>query len=144
MELTGYTRGTIDAQCRRMGLRMLITRPYTPREERFIRENAGEMSVRRIAGILGRGVPCLQKKINQLGLRSWYRTEGLSQKDFAELMGVQAGTVRKWIERGHLRIYDGKISSIAAKEFLREKAFLYSVRRVDDDWFKSVVFEATA
>jgi transcriptional regulator with XRE-family HTH domain len=139
-ELTGYTRGAVDAQAHRMGLRLVANKPYTPEEERYIRENAGEMPVHQIATKLGRGLRNLEVKMRKMRVSYRFRHEGFNQKEFAEAMGVWPTTVRTWINAGHLRTFAGRITDTAVSEFIRNKRHLYTLRRVDEDWFKDLVF----
>jgi hypothetical protein len=140
MEITGYTRGSVDAQCRRMGLRMYTYHPYTPQEEQYLRESAEIIPLVTIARVLGRSSQCLRAKLSKMGLSSKCEREGLNQKEFAELMGVRPPTVRHWVQRGHLRMFDERITGTAVREFLQTKHNLYSVNRVDDEWFKATIF----
>ena len=140
IELTGYTRGTVGAQCRRMGLRMYTYHPYTPQEEQYLRDNAEIITLEKIAKVLGRSCQCLRAKLSRMGLSSKCEREGLNQKEFAQLMGVRPPTVRQWIKRGHLRMFDERITGTAVREFLRNKYHLYNLNRVDDEWFKATIF----
>jgi len=119
---------------------MYTYHPYTPQEEQYLRDNAEIITLEKIAKVLGRSCQCLRAKLSRMGLSSKCEREGLNQKEFAQLMGVRPPTVRHWIQRGHLRMFDERITGTAVREFLRNKYHLYNLNRVDDEWFKATIF----
>jgi len=139
-ELSGLTRSQIDSKARELRLCSEKHKPYTPIELKYIAENVREMTVEEIAEVLGRSPYGIKKQIYQMRLSAKLSTDGYSQKTLAEVMGVPASTVHAWITRGHIQTYAGKIPECRVKEFLESKSHLYTLSKVDEFWFKQLIF----
>lgn len=141
-ELTGFTYWQVRAQAKRMGLRIFSSdrRRWTEKENQYLLESAGTMPVARLAEILGRSENGVAVHMRRIGLRTRLVREGLTKREFAEIMGVPESTVQGWLGTGKLRTYEGRITDRAAKEFVSRNHELYSIRRVDDFMFKALIF----
>ncbi len=81
--------------------------PWLPREDRTLRANAGIVPTGEIAVRLGRSRPAVLARARVLGLH-WYRAShgqphlGHTLADVAQLLGVDARIVRRWVAAGWL------------------------------------------
>jgi hypothetical protein len=67
-------------------------------------------------------------------------TSGYSRADVEYLLGVGARSVRKWIKLGWLRVQDDRITETSMVRFLRDHSEEYRLNRVDETWFKGLLF----
>jgi hypothetical protein len=67
-------------------------------------------------------------------------SEGYSQSDLAELFGVSPPTIRRWIMRRWLTLADDRVCDKAVIRFLKNHPDQYSLRRINEEWFKGLIF----
>lgn len=147
--MTGVPIPTIKTHCGRLNIfffhRSVYTRPWTIEEDAELAEMASEKSVSQIAAILKRSETAISVRIHKIGM-SQRVTDGYSQKDIAEVLGVATKTVRKWIDRGWLgdrKVWASEHHRISEEElwdFIHKHPEQYELRRVDDAWFKGMMF----
>ncbi|MBA3915752.1 MAG: hypothetical protein H0X25_18245 [Acidobacteriales bacterium] len=104
-----------------------------------LRELAGCRSKSAIAKRLGRTVCSVKAKATSLQLCTRVR-DGYSQQDLTELFGVSAQTIRRWTMRSWLTVTNGRVCDEAVIRFLKNHPDQYSLRRVNEEWFKGLIF----
>lgn len=124
----------------KLGLTRDIRHRWTPEEIRFLEESAGEMSVRRIAKVLGHGVLKVQAAMERMKI-SRRITTGMALADVSGVMGVTQSLVMKWERQGWLpRDREGRFQEKALARFLHDHPEQYDLRRVDQEFFKALIF----
>jgi len=124
-------------------------RRWTGEEENLLREKLGAVSVNSIAKRLGRKRASVEDKAREFGL-SVRISEGYTLSDLAGVFGVHKGTAKRWAERGLLgKAHEQQGSAIRFTEskvlrFIRGYPHEYNLARVDEIWFKSMLFGALA
>lgn len=126
-------------------------RGWTAEEVEYLEERIGVVSVKQIAKRLGRTHQSVQAKAEKLHLSRRVR-EGYCLADLQVVFGESPHKVRRWVERGllgkaHRRA--GSLGTVRVTEanvvlFVRQHASEYDLRRVDQGWFKSMVFGSLA
>jgi len=122
-------------------------RPWSAAEVEFLEENLGKLSSTQIARKLGRGVASVQLRARKLQ-RSLRVTEGYNVSDLAEVFGVSHGRVESWARRGLLGRATGhgghggnlRFATQCVLRFVRKHASEYDLNRVDQEWFKAILF----
>lgn len=141
---TGWPRHAFKAEAIRLGLTTFDHRRFWTGEEiDYLREKLGVISVTRIARNLGRTVLSVESKAEKLGI-SRRVSEGYNMADLQVVFGESAHKVRRWMERGmfgKVHKNNGKrINEENVVRFLRRYPHEYDLRRVDQEWFKGMVF----
>jgi hypothetical protein len=149
---TGIPKNRLKRYAQRQGLRCMAPhRPWTAEEIAYLEESLGAVSVNGIARHLKRSpgaVQCQAFKLN----RSTRLSEGYNISNLAEVFGVHHLRVEIWARRGLLgkaHGHGGHGSAIRFTEsnvvrFIREHASEYDLARVDQTWYKAMVFERSA
>lgn len=143
----GRTRKAIGFRASELGLVFTPCRPWTAGELAVLRSGAGAISVKHMTTLLpGRTYRAVRLKLKALGLRGEVR-EGYTQRDLERLFHVGFETVRKWISRRWLAPDPGLTTGHAVRfaegavlRFVRRHPEEWSLRRVDETWFKGVLF----
>lgn len=104
-----------------------------------MRELLGTCSIKTVALKLGRSYQSVKRKVAVMQLSSRI-CEGYSLKDIQELIGVNSRKVYGWICKGWLRLDNGRASDVEMRRFLRLHPEEYLLRRVDEAWFKDIMF----
>lgn len=138
---TGFTRVVVLARAAQLGLSFVRRRPWTREETALLGCLAGRYSTTYIARKLKRTFASVKAKVKQLDI-SVRVTEGYSQFDLAELLGASPTSIRRWCRIGWLRLTNGRVPETAVVNFLRLHPHEYQLRRVDDAWFKGLLFPA--
>ncbi|GEM_PF-1618745 len=137
--ITGFPRTIVCREAQRQGLAS-VHRPWTEIEKQYVRDHVGEMTACQIARVLHRGVGVTYNLIHKLGFSARVR-EGYTLKDLCQAFGVSEKTVNYWLNRGWMRLNpNDRVSEPAVLAFIRKHPDEYSLRRVDEYWFKSLVF----
>jgi len=124
-------------------------RRWTGEEENLLREKLGAVSVNSIAKRLGRKRASVEDKAREFGL-SVRISEGYTLSDLAGVFGVHKGTAKRWAERGLLgKAHQQQGSAIRVtdsnvRRFIWSYPHEYNLTRVDQIWFKSMVFGSLA
>jgi hypothetical protein len=104
---------------------------------------AGTLTAGAIARRLGRTRWSVQLRAARLELSLRVRT-GYNVTDLAAVFGVHRTRARGWVTRGLLgppEAWQGlRVSDVAVARFIRRHPHEYDLRRVDELWFKSMVF----
>jgi hypothetical protein len=141
---TGWPRHALLSEAKRLGI---VTadhrREWTPAETEYIQERLGVVSVRQIAKRLGRTAESVQGRARKLAV-SYRIREGYTMTDLAQVFGESDHKIRTWMSRGHfgrVHLVQGhRVAELNVVTFLRKHALEYDLRRMDQDWFKSMVF----
>lgn len=134
----GFTRFVIVARAAVLGLARNRKR-WTESEVEVLSESAGRLSKAAIAKRLNRTYWSVKAAFSKLELQSRVR-EGYSQGDVAYLLGASPQSVRKWIRLGWLKVQDSRITEASLIRFIRTHAEEYQLSRVDEAWFKGLLF----
>lgn len=136
---------TLKAQRLRIaGMRPSARKPWLPAELEWVLEHAGEMSVRKMAARLGCSMQRVRNALAWRG-RQWRVVEGYSQAEIAQLLGVNHQTVARWVTRGWLESsegIEGRIPHSEIERFVRLHPEEFRLARVDEAWFKGLLFPA--
>jgi hypothetical protein len=137
--MTRFPRQAVHKEARRQSLSSTHA-IWSEIEKQYLRDHAGEMTVSQIAAILHRGVDTTYQMVNKLGFSARVR-EGYTMKDLRQALGISDKKINRWLDRGWLCLNTvGRIAEKDLLQFLREHSEEYSLKRVDEYWFKSLVF----
>ena len=137
---SGFTRVVITARACELGLAR-HRREWTQEELFLLREQAGSATKATIARTLGRSYYSIKYQSSRLQLSTRIR-EGYSQEDLQMLLGVGRKTIQKWLRLRWLKARQGRISEGSVAQFLRAHPEEYQLNRVEEAWFKGLVFPA--
>jgi hypothetical protein len=146
---TGWPRHAFKYEAGRRGwLRNEGRRPWLPDEVEYLRLHLGEYSAARIAKTLGRSTESVIAKAEAMRL-SRRLTEGYTITDLAQVFGVDPHKAASWVRRGLLgrigpNMNEARVTDKAVAAFIRNHFREYDLRRVDQVWFKSMVFAPLA
>jgi len=145
---TGIPKDRLKYEANRRGWRsMSERRPWTPAEEEHLQESAGSMSVSRLARNLKRTRSSIENKLRELSLSSRLQ-EGYNISDLRQLFGTHNRKIEDWARRGLLGKPHGhgghggeiRFSEASIARFIRLHGDEYDLRRVDQAWFRDIVF----
>ena len=139
-------------EARRRGWRSMAERhPWTPADVRYLKEKLGTVSIARIAHNLKRSVDSIKAEASRLSLSARWQ-EGYNVSGLCEVFGVPHYRVEGWMRRGLLGKTHGhgghggeiRFTESNVVRFLRQYSQEYDLRRVDQTWFKAMLFGALA
>ena len=147
MQRTGWPAGVFCAEAARRGWARHLRR-WSDVEDEFVSGHLGAWSSRRIARALKRTRLAVEARARELRL-SVRVGEGYTLLDLQQAFGEGIHVVGRWQKRGLLGSAhrDGmgvRIPDANVVRFIREHAREYDLRRVDQVWFKSMLFGALA
>src|SRR5260370_5243117 len=137
----GFTRVVILNRAVVLGLAFCQRRPWTTTEIDMLREHAGKSAVGTLTKKLGRTHASIKGKLKQRDVSARI-TDGYSKEDLRVLLGVSAKSIRNWIAWGWIRVVAGRIPESSVARFLRQHPDQYQLSRVEEAWFKGLVFPA--
>jgi hypothetical protein len=118
-------------------------REWTPEEDEFLGDHMGILTARVIAAKLQRSMGSVRSRASHLALSGRLK-EGYNISDLVAVLGACDGTVRGWMRRGLLGAIQERAGLRATEDavvrFLRRYPAEYDLRRVDQVWFKSMIF----
>jgi hypothetical protein len=135
---SGFTRIVMLARAAQLGISAKRKR-WTPEEIEVLGEAAGSLSKAAIARRLKRSYWAVKAECSRLQISSRL-SKGYSRADIECLLGVGPRSVRRWIALGWLRVQDGRVTEPSVIKFLREHPEEYRLSRVDEPWFKGLLF----
>lgn len=113
-------------------------------EIEYLSERIGTVKVTTIAKHLRRSVESCIAKVERLHLSRRPR-EGYNAADLALAFGVHHQVISRWMDRGLFgrvsRNGGKRVAETSVMRFLRRHVHEYDLRRVDQVWFKSMIFE---
>ena len=137
---SGFTRIVVLARATQLGM-SAKRRRWSPEEIEVLNETAGTLSKAAIARKLKRSYWSVKAECTRLQISSRL-CEGYSRRDVECLLGVGQRNIRKWIAMGWLRVQEGRVTEPSIIKFLREHPEEYRLSRVDEAWFKGLIFPA--
>lgn len=137
--LTGFTRIVILSRAQVLGLSFAAKRPWSEFEIESLREALGSTGKTPIAKRLGRTYYSVKAQISKMGLFSRI-SENYSQQEVQHLFGVGRKRVCQWIRNGWLQLLDDRVTERSLEKFLRLHPEEYQLSRVDEAWFKGMLF----
>jgi hypothetical protein len=142
--LTKWPRHAFTSEARKLGLELRTeARRWTAEEDEYLREHLGQQSPWAIGRHLGRTQMAVQSRAAKLRLSGQVST-GYCISDLAEVFGVRRARVGGWVSRGLLgrpvRWQGTRVAESAVLRFVHRYPHEYDLRRVDELWFKSIVF----
>jgi hypothetical protein len=145
---TGWPRQAFTSQAMRMGLATSGRyRRWTAQEDEYLRENLGVLTIRTIAKSLGRSHEAVEGRGERLAL-SRRVAEGYNVSDLALVFGVHWTRAESWIRRGLLgKVHQRgglRVMERNVVRFLRTHPHEYDLRKVDQRWFKGMLFGSLA
>jgi hypothetical protein len=142
-EKTGWPRHAFKLEAIAMGLTTYHTRRWTAGEIGYVRERAGTTSTKAMARALRRSVGSVAGKMEQLGM-SRRVGAGYSIADLRDVFGATGDRVQSWMRRGLLGtvhpVNGLRVTEAHVVRFIRRHPHEYDLRRVDQFWFKAMVF----
>lgn len=138
---SGFTRNVILNRAVQLGLSFSTRRAWRAEEVELLKAEAGRTTPRALAVKLNRSHGSVKARLKELGLSGRIR-EGYSQDDLRRLLGVSARSIKTWLARGWLRLVQERIPEASVIRFLRLHSEQYHLGRVDQAWFKGLVFPA--
>lgn len=146
---TGIPKARLKAKANEQGCRVRVAqhRQWTPEETAYLRDHLGDVSVTKIARRLKRSVLSIKCRAKKLE-RSCRVLDGYNVSALCGVFGLSHSRVESWIRRGLLgkaEGHGGHGGDIRFKEknvikFIRQYPAEYELSRVDQLWFKSMVF----
>jgi hypothetical protein len=137
--ISGFTRFVIVAHAKELGLSFCEPHPWSPVEIAFLQEHMGSLSRRAIAVKLGRTSYSVKGKASRLDIRLRV-LQGYSREDLSQLLGTGIKQVRRWIQSGWIKEEAGRTPERSIAAFLRRHPEQYRLSRVDDAWYKGLLF----
>ncbi|HEV2992501.1 MAG TPA: hypothetical protein VG759_28970 [Candidatus Angelobacter sp.] len=137
---TGFTRIVVLARATQLGM-SAKRRRWSRQEIEVLNQAAGTLSKAAIARKLKRSYWSVKAECTRLQL-SARLSDGYSRRDVECLLGVGHRSIRKWITMGWLRVQQGRVTEASIIKFLREHPEEYRLSRVDEAWFKGLLFPA--
>jgi hypothetical protein len=122
-----------------LGLAFCAKRPWTEAEVESLREDLGTLSKSQIARRLSRSYSSVKAQATKMMLSARVSAD-YSQQDVEQLLGAGRKRVCQWISNGWLQLQGGRITERSLKKLLRLHAEEYQLNRVDEAWFKGMLF----
>jgi len=141
---TGWPRDVLKREAQRLGItRASSQRAWSEADLAYVREKVGVVSVNQIARHLRRSKASVTAKAERLRL-SRRPQEGYTLTDLSEVFGESRHKVRRWMDRGlfgKVHKHGGRrVTEKNVLRFIRDHYYEIDLRRVDDKWFKAMVF----
>lgn len=143
---TGKPRHIVRLRAQTLGITSDPRRMWRKEEVEQLRELAGQIGIKAIARRLRRSHHSVAAKLERLSI-SWRLTEGYTHQDLCNCLGVSVKSVHRWIDRGMLApdpLLNDRIPESQVHALLFKHPAEYSLRRVDEIWFKDLVFGTEA
>jgi len=137
----GFTRVVILSRAAVLGLAFCRRRPWTKEEIDRLGEHAGMSTLAALAKKLDRTPASVKAKLKQLEI-SFRLREGYTKEDLRLLLRVSTKSIRNWVNRGWLRGVNGRFPESAVAKFLHQHPDQYQLGRVEEAWFKGLIFPA--
>jgi len=141
---TGIPRRELAQRARREGFTHVKAPRWTAEEDEYLRESIGRISVRQAAKRLGRTPMAVEHRAYRLEMSIRIDKEGYNVQDLRTVFGVGHDRVARWMERGLLgpvhRNGSCRVAERNVMKFLRQHTHEYDLRRVDQVWYKAMVF----
>lgn len=149
----GWPVGSLKYEGHKRGWRTQAERkPWRPEEAAYLREKLGTVSLFWIAKKVGHSVCSVVLQARRLGLSTRF-SEGYNISNLVEVFGLSHTRIESWARRGLLGKAHGKGHGLdgaigirfkeeAVMRFIRKHPSEYDLSRVDQIWFKAMLFGA--
>jgi len=142
--ITGWKRWAVIDEAIRLGITTSDHRRiWAAAEIAYLEERASAKSASNIARAMGRSIASVKGRARKLELSLRLR-EGYTLADLQRVFGVSDGRAAGWVRRGlfgHAQRAAGvRVSEASVARFLRKFPGEYELRRVDEDWYKAMLF----
>jgi hypothetical protein len=138
---TKWPRWALINEAAARAIRFTVRQPWLPEEDAALLELAGTAPPGEIARRTGRTRKAVERRAERLGASR--RPEGYT---VAELMGVLGAEKKPTISMIRAGMFGqacgrgGRVSEAAVMQFLARHPHAYDLRKVDQVWFKSLMF----
>ena len=139
-QTTSFSRFAIRQRAAHLGVATTKPPSWTREEIEHLRELLGTAGRRTIARRLGRSEYSVKAQLRKLKLSLEFR-DGYSGETLASVLGTSPKTVRRWEQMRWLKRVDNRFSESTIRRFLINHPEQYHLGRVDEAWFKGMVFE---
>jgi len=139
--LSGFSRFVIQAHATELGLSFCVKRSWSEAELCYLREKLGSASITTLARRLGRTYYSVKAQVCKLKM-SARLTEGYTRIDLQHLLGVGARRLDQWLARSWIHIKANRVTEKSVIQFLRSHPREYELSRIDEAWFKGLLFPA--
>lgn len=144
MARTRWPKHAFQGEAIRLGMVTHHRRNWTAGEAQYLQEAAGRVSAKQIAAPLHRSVAAVESRIDQLQISRRDHREGYCVQDLSEVFGAPLSKVNAWMQRGLLgkvhQVGGLRVTEKSVMRFVRTWPAEYDLRRVDQVWFKSMLF----
>ena len=147
-----WSKAHLKYEARKRGWRTQAERRnWSKSDEAYLQERIGRVSLAYIAKKLGRSLTAVTVHANRLGL-SLRVADGYNVSTLCEVFGLHRGRIKSWINRGLLGQPHGHgghggevwFTEENVLRFIRNYPREYDLGRVDQLWFKGMVFGSGA
>ena len=142
----------VKKRAARLGLtRQTDRREWTPEEERFLFDYAGQRHVHWMAKRLGRTEASVTLKLKRMQISQRLR-DGYTMRELEMCFGVDHKAIQRWIDRGLLDVQKRDqrpgtdqtrrplaITDQAVLRFIQAHPMEFELRRVDQFWFMDLI-----
>ena len=139
----GFPRHIVRFRAAFLGLCQDTRGPWTREEREFVGEHAGTRTAKWMGKHLKRSTQSVQSFMNYSSI-SRRVLEGYSLQEVVALMGVSFPTAQRWLQLGLVTARDGRVTEESLRLFVFRHPELYTLRKVDEHWFKPLVFASAA
>jgi len=141
---TGWPRWQFRLRAAAEGWIPANRRPWLQSELEYLSEHIGSLSVEQLARRLRRSVRSIIVRAQLLDFSTRLR-DGYTLADLQAVFGVDHRRAASWVQRGlfgkpHPNGQGIRVQDRQVLNFLRRHAGEYDLARVDQEWFKSMVF----
>jgi hypothetical protein len=139
----GCPRYIVYNRAARLGIRMFGGDRWTSDEIAYLRNHAGIKSIAAMRRELRRSFTSIKSKMEAMHL-SRRITEGYSRAELKELFGISGLLVARWVSKGWIVADEesDRVTEESVVRFLKTHPEEYSLKRIDEAWFKGLIFPA--
>jgi hypothetical protein len=121
-------------------------RPWTPADDSMLRQFVqANHSMFKMSAAMKRSYAAIAKRLGTLELSGKVKLPGFSQDRMAKMLGVANTSVARWVSWGWILLdINQRITITMAQRFMAEHSDCYYLPRVNDRWFKLVMFGTVA
>jgi hypothetical protein len=144
MARTRWPKHAFQMEAIRLGLVTHHWRAWTVEDLQYLQEAVGRVSTKQMALRLHRSVRAVGAQLDQLRISRRGRREDYCVQDLCEVFGAPQSKVKGWMRRGLFgkihEVGELRVTEQSVMRFVRSCPTEYDLRRVDQVWFKSMLF----
>jgi hypothetical protein len=140
---SGFPRVTISSRAMQLRITVGTRHPWTREHDCLLQQMAGKRSLEFMANTLHRSIVSIHSRLVILKL-SYRYTEGYSRIELRSVFGASQRAIERWINRGWIKFSreTDRASEEQVRKFLHAHPEEYDLRRVDQAWFKGMIFSS--